>query len=157
MNSLTLNALRPPDLPKAIEYVRTYYAHDHIPYEERVTQGISQLLSQPSFGWFFEIVVDETGIGYVVLTIGFDHEIGGPFGLITDFYLREESRGLGLGSRVIQEVERVAREADLGALELVVLGPNARGRRFYERLGFEAWDDRTMMFKYLDRSNERYR
>jgi len=60
---------------------------------------------------------------------------------IYDVRLREDARGRGVGRRVMELAEDVARRLGARDLELHVFAPNARARRLYESLGYRspAW------------------
>lgn len=51
------------------------------------------------------------------------------------FMLEPDSRGLGIGGRMMGEVERRARDAGAATLSLKFRAGNIRARRFYERFG----------------------
>lgn len=52
-------------------------------------------------------------------------------------YVHPDRQGEGVGSRLVDEVETQAREADYGTLRLVVMADNDPARGFYEARGFE--------------------
>jgi GNAT superfamily N-acetyltransferase len=141
--------LSPADSSLALAYVEAYFEHDGLEFSGLVLQGVHMLLANPEFGRFYEIFREGQGVGYVVLTFGFDHEFGGRIGMITDLFLLPESRGKGLGSEVIRLVQESARSTGVFVLELVVLKHNSRARTFYERNGFFPLEDRTTMLKPL--------
>jgi GNAT superfamily N-acetyltransferase len=74
---------------------------------------------------------------------------GGRIGWITDFFIWAEYRSIGAGAKVMELVEKDARDFGLKALELVTLNHNTAGQRFYTRHGFRASDDRTDYVKLL--------
>jgi len=57
---------------------------------------------------------------------------------IYDVRLREDARGRGVGRRVMELAEDVARRLGARDLELHVFAPNARARRLYESLGYRS-------------------
>lgn len=59
-----------------------------------------------------------------------------PFGLLEDVYVEESARGTGIGTRLVEEVVRAAREA--GCYKLLATSRKSRPRvhELYERLGF---------------------
>lgn len=149
LDNLTLVALDRTGLREAEWYVETYFDHDGIAFDDRVKSGISELLDHPEFGRFYLIQEGERALGYIVLTFGFDHEFGGRIGWITDFFIWSECRSIGAGGKVMELVEKEARDFGLKALELVTLNHNTAGQRFYTRHGFLASDDRTDYVKLL--------
>jgi GNAT superfamily N-acetyltransferase len=134
----------------ACEWVRQYYAYEGLPFNATVEEGVSRLLESSRFGWFFALTRDEA-IGYAVLTRAFDHEIGGEFAILTDFFLLEPYRRQGHGSRALELIEEFARSQGFRSLDLCVLNRNARVREFYARRGFREFADRRPMTKSLQR------
>jgi GNAT superfamily N-acetyltransferase len=135
----------------ACEWVRQYYAYEGLPFNATVEEGVSQLLESSRFGWFFALTRDEEAIGYAVLTRAFDHEFGGEFAILTDFFLLEPYRRQGHGSRALELIEEFARSQGFRSLDLYVLNRNARVREFYTRRGFREFADRRPMTKSLQR------
>lgn len=138
-----------PTAAVACKWVRRYYAYEGLPFNARVEAAVSQLLESSRFGWFFELTRNEEAIGYAVLTRAFDHEFGGEFGVLTDFFLLEQYRRHGHGSRALELIEEFARSQNLCALDLYVLERNAGVREFYKRRGFRDVSDRRAMTKSI--------
>ena len=135
----------------ACEWVRRYYVYEGLPFNTTVEKAVSQLLDSSRFGWFFELTYGEKeeAIGYIVLTRAFDHEFGGEFGILTDFFLLEPCRGQGHGSRALELIEEFARSQGFRSLDLYVLERNAGIREFYARRGFREYADRRPLTKSL--------
>jgi len=62
---------------------------------------------------------------------------------ITNFYLRESSRGYGIGSKLLDAALTWIRERDVHA---VILWPTKRSRPLYERHGFAVRNDLMELF-----------
>ena len=96
--------------------------------------------------------VDETGgvalvaeldgrvVGHLFLRIAEDaiyvREDLRTYAYVSDLFVREEARGLGIGTALMAEAERFAREHGLRRLMIGVLSGNARAEQLYTRLGF---------------------
>jgi GNAT superfamily N-acetyltransferase len=96
--------------------------------------------------------VDETGgvalvaeldgrvVGHLFLLIAEDaiyvREELRTYAYVSDLFVREEVRGLGVGKALMAEAERFARERGLRRLMIGVLSGNARAEQLYTRLGF---------------------
>jgi len=141
------------DAAVACAWVRQYYAFESLPFNATVEEGISRLLESSGFGWFFELTREGKAIGYCVLTRAFDHEIGGEYGFVTDFFLLEPYRRQGHGSRALELIEEFARSQGFRSLVLYVLEHNAGVRQFYTRHGFQEFADRRPMTKSLSVQN----
>ncbi|HTR41799.1 MAG TPA: GNAT family N-acetyltransferase [Pseudomonadales bacterium] len=149
MNTAELSLMPLSNTASACEWVRQYFAYEGLPFNRTVETGVSRLLESDRFGWFFELMVHGEAIGYAVLTRAFDHEIGGEYVILTDFFLLEPHRRQGHGSRALELLEKFARAQGAHAIDLYVLNHNADGRAFYHRRGFRDFEDRRPMTKSL--------
>lgn len=62
----------------------------------------------------------------------------------------EPLQGLGIGTRLIESAELLARSHSYRHMQLAVEKTNAQARRLYERLGFRAFSQRVDMWSYTD-------
>jgi ribosomal protein S18 acetylase RimI-like enzyme len=85
------------------------------------------------------LIAEEDGrpLGFIFCVLG---ERGRKTAHVTDFYVRPEARGRGVGRALLSELVAPAREAGLGHVSLEVLVHNTDARRLYERLGFAVVD-----------------
>ena len=111
-----------------------------IPFRRtRVIPGLRRLLGEPRLG----IVVvaesaDRSGLdGYAIGTFGFDLEFAGPDAFLTELFVREGSRGHGLGARLLDAVTSGLRDGGARAVTLLVRPENTAARRLYAGAGFE--------------------
>lgn len=70
--------------------------------------------------------------GYAILSRKDDSSVH-----LHHFMLGPDSRGLGIGGRMMEEVERRARDAGAATLSLKFRTGNIRVQRFYERCGLQ--------------------
>jgi ribosomal protein S18 acetylase RimI-like enzyme len=121
--------------------IAEYYSYDEIVFDESsISEGLDLLLTEPQFGCAFLIEKDHVVAGYLIFTFGFDLEVGGPLGLITDIYFRPEFRRQGLGSSAMNSLFEIATDLGLKAIQLQPERDNAEARAFYEYLGFRSFD-----------------
>jgi GNAT superfamily N-acetyltransferase len=149
MNTAELSLAPVSSAASACEWVRRYFAYEGLPFNSTVEAGVSRLLGSDRFGWFFELMIQGEAIGYAVLTRAFDHEIGGEYVILTDFFLLESHRRHGHGSRALELLEKFARSQGARAMDLYVLNHNAGVRKFYHCHGFRDVEDRRPMTKSL--------
>jgi ribosomal protein S18 acetylase RimI-like enzyme len=137
-----------------VDFVGRYYAFDGIPFHAfDVRQSLLQLVSDPRLGKAWILQVNGISAGYVILTIGFDHEVGGRIGTITDFYLDPAFRRRGIGTETLVRLEKEAVKLGLEALELQVLNDNEHAKGLYRKMGFQA-ADRIPMCKRITKIRE---
>lgn len=131
----------PADLEKVLGLVKKYYEFDGIQFSAHAIKGgLEVLLRDPSIGRVWLIRVGSEDVGYVILTFSYDVELGGRQGTVTDFYIVDGYRRLGLGTKTFRFIETACGELGLGALELQVERKNIVAQAFYRKLGFEPHD-----------------
>ena len=153
MDQLRLRPVLPSESSLLKTFVQAYYRFDHLSYSPSVERAIHLLLTDRGLGqaWFIEY--EGLECGYVVLTAGFDHEYGGRFGLVTDFYLEEQVRGQGVGKAALGLLIEEAQRAGYQAIELAVTHKNTRAQNLYRSAGFEPLSDRSTMLRTLTASH----
>ncbi len=136
-----LRVLQVEDVDLALEFVREYYAFDHIPFDPvRVRRGLLEIAANAALGRFWFVRHEDQDVGHALLTYGFDLEFGGRTATVTEIYLRESHRGRGLGTAVFEALEQHCAAHGVQTLELQAERENTDARRFYTRLGFRAHD-----------------
>ena len=86
-----------------------------------------------------EILAAQSGertLGVAVLAYRLNISSGGQFASIEDLYVSRQSRRQGVGRALLQSVRDWAQERGADGISLQVAAANARGRKFYEDLGF---------------------
>lgn len=153
METISLSAVRPEQLDHLLELVTQYYAFDQIEFFPAASSdALRRLIVDPTLGHAFFIRLGSEVIGYIVVTFGFDHEVGGRFALITDFYFMEGHRGKGYGTQALREVESRCPAWNAAALELQVYPHNQPAQALYRKFGFQAFD-RIPMAKRIARQD----
>lgn len=61
-------------------------------------------------------------------------------GHVTDLYVVEGKRNLGIGQLLIEKIEEYFRENDLQYSYIEVFGPNTRAKAFYEKMQYRVRD-----------------
>ncbi len=135
-----------------LAFVQKYYAEDHLVYNPKVEAAVLELIEHPEWGRHYRILSDNVTVGYLGLTYAFDHEVGGRFGTITDFYIEPEHRAHGIGTVALQETIKLAKSLGLREIGLVVLDHNDQVRPLYARHGFRPDTDRGWMWLNLDQN-----
>lgn len=72
-----------------------------------------------------------------------------PFALITGLVVRDEMRGLGVGKKLCEEVERWAREQGLGVVRVTSRSTREAAHRFYLRDGYKLTKTSSVFEKIL--------
>lgn len=93
--------------------------------------------------------VDDEAVGCAVCVWGFSTFAGRPSVNLHDFAVAPEHRGRGVGSRLLAELERRARERGCCKVTLEVHDSNEGAKRLYRRTGFGPWDEPTLFVTKL--------
>ncbi len=127
--------------------VKKFYAPPavlHFPSDEVMLSAFDAAIEMPEFvkGYLFEC--DGKAVGYAMVSLKFETEVGGLAAWIEEFFVEEEFRGKGIGSRFFEflaeefkgKIKRIRLEAGEDNLDAI---------RLYKRLGFEFLDYRQMV------------
>lgn len=114
-----------------------------------------------------ERIVRDDQLGFVLVAIGKSKkpvgialgsaflgvEHGGKSGWLEEFYVHPEFRGHGVGSRLLAEFVRIAKESGWRAIDLEVNTSHRRVMSLYKRHGFTTVD-RSRFCRTLNRPND---
>jgi len=114
----------------------------------RARRAVQGLIANPELGGVWLIELDGEAAGYLCVTLCYSLEFDGPFALLDELYLKEASRGKGIGAQAAGFAENWARARGLAAIRLEVGRTNLRAIELYRRQGFAA-HDRHLMTKWL--------
>ena len=118
-----------------------------------VTAGTTgETLRREAFGErpTLEILVAEDGtglLGFLIHQDTFSSWRGANGVFVTDFFVKSDLRGQGIGLALMREAARLGRTRGARFMRLDVERGNSAGLRFYERLGFRDIDH---LFRALD-------
>ncbi|MCS6925540.1 MAG: GNAT family N-acetyltransferase [Candidatus Binatia bacterium] len=125
------------DIAQLIRCMREYYTFDHLPFDEQRAYGaLETLVGDESLGRVWLICAAGTAIGYMVLTLGYSLAYGGRDAFIDEIYIRESSRGQGIGTHALSVAEEMCRALGVRALHLEVERANSGAYSVYRKLGF---------------------
>ena len=140
---------RADDLELVASLMAEFYAESGYPFDRALAcAALAKLIEDRDIGRLWLISTSEKAVGYVALTFGFSLEFYGRDAFIDDLFIRPAFRGVGLGTRVLEAVERECRDLDVRALHLEVGRTNQAGQALYRRQGFRD-GDRQLLSKRL--------
>ena len=125
------------DRPQILEMMRVFYASDAVftnGSEEIFNADIDNCISDNPYieGYVFE--GDGGVLGYAMLAKSFSTEFGKPCIWIEDIYVKEEYRGLGIGSRFFNFIEE---KYPHSLFRLEVEAENERALNVYRKCGYD--------------------
>ena len=125
------------DRPQILEMMRVFYASDAVftsGSEEIFNADIDNCISDNPYieGYVFE--GDGGVLGYAMLAKSFSTEFGKSCIWIEDIYVKEEHRGLGIGSQFFSFIEE---KYPHSLFRLEVEPENERAVHVYEKCGYD--------------------
>ena len=146
MTDLDINLATSQNLEDLLPLMRAYHDFEEISMSDvERRNAVSPLLADDALGRIWLIYIQGNIVGYIVITFGYSIELRGQDAYIDEFFIRESSRGLGLGSKVVARVKSELVKYNIVALHLEVAKTNEQAKRFYVNLGFVARDRYELM------------
>jgi ribosomal protein S18 acetylase RimI-like enzyme len=109
---------------------------DFVPNLETQKRGLRQIIESPAVGQIFVIEQAHQIVGTVSLLFTISTALGGKVALLEDFIIDRDSRGRGLGSKLLDEALRQARACGCLRVTLLTDGDNLKAQAIYRRAGF---------------------
>ena len=135
--SSTIRIMTAEDKACVIEMMRVFYASPAVlsnGSEEIFINDVDNCVNESPYleGYIFENSKEVQG--YAMVAKSFSTEFGRPCMWIEDLYIKDEYRGLGLGSKFLNYIKEKYPDS---ILRLEVEKENERAVRVYEKCGFE--------------------
>ena len=89
-------------------------------------------------------VIDDEILGAAVSLWGFSTFGGRPYLNLHDFSVLPKAQGRGIGTALLKDLERRARERNCCKMTLEVHDTNDGAKRLYARMGFTGWESPTL-------------
>ena len=133
----TIRLMTREDAQQVIDMMRVFYASPAVlsnGSEEIFQNDVENCVNDSPYLEGYIIEDGQKILGYGMVAKSFSTEFGKPCMWIEDLYLKEEARGLGLGSKFLHFV---AEKYPKAILRLEVEEENERAIHTYRRCGFE--------------------
>jgi ribosomal protein S18 acetylase RimI-like enzyme len=117
-------------------------AHDHVyktsPDAERTMRRFLADVANSGHSFLFVAVTEDRTVGFISgeLRQGSPTFLPKTWASVDDVFVEPEHRNRGMGRALLRSVQTWAQERDADGISLQVAAANARGRKFYEELGF---------------------
>ena len=134
------------DVPEILELIKALAEFENL-YDEVV--ATEELLKIKLFGKNspaeVQIAYDKNKtLGFALYFRTFSTFLGRPGIYLEDLYVRESSRGKGVGEALLRRLAQRTREIGGGRLEWSVLNWNEAAIKFYQKMGASPLDEWTM-------------
>ncbi len=145
--TIEIRRAQPHDIDSVLVLVEEYCAADGHRFDATVARaGVEPLLAGDAHGVIWLAELDRVVEGYAAVTWGWSIEVGGLDVVLDELYVRRRDRGIG--SRLLDHLERDCIERGVERIFLETEQPNERARRLYARHGYSA-DTSIWMAKEL--------
>ena len=135
----------PADAGKLVELMDEFYAEAGYTLDKaHAREAFDVLLADPGLGRVWLVWAGSTEVGYVVLTLVFSMEYGGPAAVVEDFFVRAPQRNAGLGKAAMKVVRTHCAEAGIRAVSVQVGRDTAVAQSVYRGAGFATVDRQLM-------------
>jgi GNAT superfamily N-acetyltransferase len=132
-----------------IGLMKQFYNFFNYPFDEALTrENLTLFIKNVNLGRISTIWLDDNLIGYVVLAFGFSFEYKGVDAFVDELFLIEPYRNVGIGGKVMDYIENLARECGIKVVHLEVEKDNIAGEKLYVKKGFKD-NHRKLLTKYL--------
>ncbi len=148
MTQLTL--AKPDHFDAVARLVGDFHAEEGIEMSEADrASAIMPLLDGSPHGAIYLAGPARAPVGYLALSFAWSIHAGGLEALVDELYIRPGVRGRGIGTEILHGLPTQLAAMGIKALHLDVHRDNSRARKLYEKLGFEADEDYTLMSRTL--------
>lgn len=128
------------DIGQLVEFMGEFYAESGYAFDaSRAALTFREVVNNDErLGKVWVIQNDNADVGYMVVTVGYSMEYGGPDAFIDDLFIRPAARNAGLGSKAVEQAREFCVRRGVRALHLETEQGNAAALSLYRKAGFES-------------------
>ncbi|MFZ0006789.1 MAG: GNAT family N-acetyltransferase [Steroidobacteraceae bacterium] len=143
MSAVTVRAATAADVPLALAFIRELAVYERLEHQVVATQAdlTSALFGARPYAEVVFACLDGREVGFALFFHNFSTFLGKPGIYLEDLFVRPESRGRGIGKRLLAWLAALALERGCARLDWAVLDWNEPSIGFYKGLGAVALDD----------------
>ena len=145
----------PNDVQQLVTMMEEFYAEGGYPLNhERVAKAFATLLADERLGYVWFIQANGQDVGYVVLTLCYSMEYGGPNAFVDDLFVRLPFRRAGLGTAALTEVRAFCAKQGIRAIHVETGRDNIAAQAVYRRVGFTQTDRQLLALRLANPTHE---
>ncbi|MCU1264067.1 MAG: acetyltransferase [Acidobacteria bacterium] len=111
---------------------------------EALMDALDLFLTRPEIGFVWLAYDDEGLAGICVVCYAISTSLGTLVGKLDDVSVKENRRGRGIGSALIQELKQELHRQNVMRIDVAVHVDNPEARGFYAKLGFTALNEERL-------------
>lgn len=128
--------------------MQDFYAIDNYPIDtENSKKLFLEFIANENLGKAWLIFNENEIVGYVILTFVFSFEYGGRIAFLDELYIKENSRGKGIGKQTIQFIKEQITALNVKLIYLEVENHNQNAQKLYIANDFEIHNRKLLKFK----------
>ena len=134
---LTIRQVRPSDLDQLILLIEDHAAYEGAEWRStnRLKADLASLMFSQDKLWCYVVEDDGALIGYATSIIQYATWTAQPYLYMDCLYLKEEARGQGLGTQLMQQLVELAKQNGLTEIQWQTPINNQSAIAFYKRIG----------------------
>ena len=145
----------PKDVEQLVGMMDEFYAEGgYALNHERAAKAFATLLADERLGCVWFIQANGQDVGYVVLTLCYSMEYGGPSAFVDDLFVRLPFRRAGLGTAALTEVRAFCAKRGIRAIHVETGRDNIAAQAVYRRVGFVQTDRQLLALRLADPTHE---
>ena len=136
------------EMLSAFLYEDEHYLASSAAYGDRGVRGLNDafylFLERPELGFVWMAHDDQGVAGICVVCYAISTSLGTVVAKLDDVSVRENRRGTGVGTAMIEQLKEELREQSVMRIDVAVHVDNPQAKRFYEKLGFQALNEERL-------------
>ena len=146
----TFKPLEKVDISTITQMMQDFYAIDNYPMDvEKSKKLFQEFITNENLGKSWLIFSENEIVGYIILTFIFSFECGGKIAFVDELFIKETTRGKGIGKEAIQFIQREVPKLSLKLLYLEVEPHNENAQKLYLAHDFELHNRKLMKYKIV--------
>ena len=145
---ITFKPLEESNIENIIKMMQVFYAIDNYPIDIEVSKKLfAEFIETENLGKAYLIYIDETIVGYFILTFVFSFEYKGRLAFLDELYICEKVRRQGIGKQTIAFIKSLANELSIKMMYLEVENHNIIAQNLYLKNDFDFHNRKIMNWK----------
>ncbi len=145
---VTFESLKLVEIETITKLMQEFYAIDNYPFDIEVSKKLfAEFIAYENLGKAYLIYIDETIVGYFILTFVFSFEYKGRLAFLDELYICEKVRRQGIGKQTIAFIKSLANELSIKMMYLEVENHNIIAQNLYLKNDFDFHNRKIMNWK----------
>ena len=144
----TFQPLTSPNIETITSMMQDFYAIDNYPIDIEVSKKLFQeFIADEKLGQVWLIYSNKNIVGYLILTYIFSFEYQGRIAFLDELYIKESSRGKGIGKQAINFIKVQAALTNVKLIYLELENHNENAQKLYLANDFEVHNRKLLKLK----------